>query len=694
MKATSILKALLFTVLATSISCTNNDVYNPDNNQDNGEVTDLVIPSDFTWSTTSKVAVNVTTGDKTGHTYTFSVYPQGSVKANLPIAVGTGSKSQPFYKEVIVPAGDTIIAVTQALYYTDGSQMMMEYNIPIVNGKASLDLGKANATSTRSSEVLTRGTGIKDWNTMKELTDDTKKLEKETQYKIPAGKTVNLNDKINIAEDAEVYIAGTLVISDNDAFQNHKDAKFIVLNENQSGAQEAGSIICKGNFTIKNEFEIKNYGTINIAGTFSVNNGAEIENYGCIHAQRIEIDGNGKEEEDTEFEIEEGGYVSTGSMWMQKSKVEMKENAFLEIAGTLEFKNNCKIKREDHDNGKWAVVKVGKVSISNDNNGKRPVIEDNVFIVCEDNKGAKPDYIELQGKATWGNTKAAAATGIKISNAGCSPGYTPDGGDGEVEEPDEEKDITLGAYTYAFEDQWPYFGDYDMNDLVLETEVKLHIKNGYATEATLNCKIAAIGATKDIAAAIQLDGVASGNISRVEYDTDNNFSKQLFLFNANGTEQNQALAVIPLFDNAHTFAGVNNKAITGTYKNIDFEKKGFTVTIVFKENSTKEAQVTLDQWNYFISCNASQGKRMEIHLINGKATDLFDQSAISGDVSSKATPFRAKDNFCWVMQIPGKFQFPYESNNIRESFKDFDRWITKPDYDWYNHPIDGKTNKQ
>lgn len=690
MKATFILKTLLFTALTTVMSCMDNDVYNPDNNRDTGKVTDLAIPSDFTWSTTTKVAVNVTMGDKTDHTYTFSVYPQGTAKENLPIAVGTGSKSQPFHKEIIVPAGDTIIAVTQALRYTDGSQMMMEYNIPIVNGKASLNLGKAsaNATSTRSSGVFTRSIDMKNWDAMEELTDDMSKLEKGKQYKIPAGKVVNLNDNINISEKAEVYIAGTLVISDNKAFQNHKDAKFIVLNEKQSGAQEAGSIICKGDFTIKNKFEIENYGTINIPKTFSVHNGAEIENHGCIHAGRIEIDGNGQ---GTEFKIEEGGYVLTGSMWMQKSKVEMEENAFLEITGTLEFKNDCIIEGEDDD--KWAVVKTGKVSIHNDKNGKGPVIKDNIFIICEDNEGEKPDYIELQGEAIWGNTKAAAEAGVNISNTGCFSGYIPDGGDGEVEEPNEEKDITLGTYTYAFEDQWPYIGDYDMNDLVLETNVKLHIKNGYATEATLNCKIAAIGATKDIAAAIQLDGVASGNISRIEYNTADNFSDQLFLFNANGTEQDQTLAVIPLFDNAHTFAGVNNKTIAGTHPNFDFEKKEFAVTVTFKENSTEEAQVTIDKWNYFISCNASQGKRMEIHLINGKATDLFDKSAISGDVSSATAPFKAKGNFCWSMQIPGKFQFPYENNNIRESFESFDLWITQPGYEWYNHPIDGKVNK-
>ena len=81
---------------------------------------------------------------------------------------------------------------------------------------------------------------------------------------------------------------------------------------------------------------------------------------------------------------------------------------------------------------------------------------------------------------------------------------------------------------------------------------------------------------------------------------------------------------------------------------------------------------------------------MEIHLINGKATDLFDTSLVGGVVFSPGTPFRAKGNFCWAMQIPGEFRFPLENNNIRQSFENFDSWITKPEYDWYNHFIPEK----
>lgn len=690
MRATHQTKNLLFIALLTLVSCMDNDVYNPDNKKDNGEVTDLIIPASFPWSTTSKVAVNVSTGSNTDHIYTISIYPQAASEESLPLAVGTADKNNPFKDEITVPSGDTIVTVTQTLRYTDGSQMTLQCNAPIINKRATLNLRENYNTnrSARSLTASTRSDDFNEWENAKELTADIKKIDKGEIYKVSAGKITELPDNINIMENAKIYIAGTLSIPEKHSFQNKDDAKFIILSKEQTKGEEAGSIICSSNFTVKDEFEIKNYGTIHVEkGTLLIMNGGEIDNHGCIFANRIELDGNGKE--DTSLDMEKGGYAFAKTMWMQKATVEMEENSFLEIEGTLEFKDNCKI--EGEDDNKWAVVKIGNVTIKKEEkkDKKNPVIEDKVFVVCDYNNGIKPYAIKLEDDAQWGNTKAAANAGIKTTGSDCAPAFVPKD-DGDPEPPIDEKDISLGKYTYAFEDLWPSFGDYDMNDLVLVTEATLHIKDSYVTQAMLKCKLAAIGATKRIAAAVQLDALTTENISSIEYNTSNNFTENLFSTHTNGTEQEQSLAVVPLFDHAHTFAGLSSISIAGTYKNSPFDPKEFTVTIYFKDNSVKESELSLDQWNYFIACNASPGKRMEIHQINGKATDLFDTSLVSGVVSSPDTPFRAKGNFCWAMQIPGEFRFPLESNNIRQSFEDFDSWITKPEYDWYNYPIPEK----
>ena len=375
---------------------------------------------------------------------------------------------------------------------------------------------------------------------------------------------------------------------------------------------------------------------------------------------------------------------------MQKATLEMEKNSLLEIEETLELKNDCEI--EGDDDGKWAVVKLTDATVINEHNGKNPQIKNKVFIVCDHNNGEKPKNIYLEDGAQWGNTKAAANAGVKTTGSDCAPAYKPEEG-GTPEEPGNDKEYTLGQYTYAFEDLWPNFGDYDMNDIVLVTKVTLKATANYVTQATLKCKLAAIGASKRISAGVQLDELTAGDISSIQYDTSNNFTENMFKTNANGTEQGQTLAVIPLFDHAHAFAGYNGTPIVGTYKDAEFNPKEFTVTIHFKENSVEESKLALNKLNFFITCNATQGKRMEIHQINGKATDLFDTSAIGGVVASPNTPFRAKGNFCWVMIIPGEFSFPLEGNNLRQSFENFELWIANPDYDWYNHPFPDKVKQ-
>ena len=55
-------------------------------------------------------------------------------------------------------------------------------------------------------------------------------------------------------------------------------------------------------------------------------------------------------------------------------------------------------------------------------------------------------------------------------------------------------------YAYLFEDQWPLYGDYDMNDLVLiikERKISIN-KSNKAEEFTLSLDLSAAGATKSI----------------------------------------------------------------------------------------------------------------------------------------------------------------------------------------------------
>jgi hypothetical protein len=65
-------------------------------------------------------------------------------------------------------------------------------------------------------------------------------------------------------------------------------------------------------------------------------------------------------------------------------------------------------------------------------------------------------------------------------------------------------------YTYLFEDQWPLYGDYDMNDVVIrvkKTTMYLNASNK-VEKFKLEAELVAVGASKNIAAGLQLDDVA------------------------------------------------------------------------------------------------------------------------------------------------------------------------------------------
>lgn len=158
MKTTYSLQILFLLILTALTSCLDNDVYDPNNKKDNGNTTDLVIPPGFTWSMTTDVAVNISTDNKSDHTFTILVYPQGATSETLPLIAGTSRSGKPFSGEITVPAGDTIVSIVKTLKYNDGDKLRMECVAPIVNGKVTVDLGNMEASAaTRASRATTRG---------------------------------------------------------------------------------------------------------------------------------------------------------------------------------------------------------------------------------------------------------------------------------------------------------------------------------------------------------------------------------------------------------------------------------------------------------------------------------------------------------------------------------------------------------
>lgn len=702
MRAVQQLKYFSFALL-TLASCMENDVYNPDSKPDNGKLTDLIIPENFKWSTTQQVAINVSVDNRTEHTYTLLIYPQGYTDSTLPIATGTVSNSSPYNGTITVPASDTLVSIVHMLRYNDGERSYLQYTAPIENGKVNAKFSTASSESKQTrSLAATRGEdedySPEEFNGATELTNNINDLKKGI-YKVSVGNTYKLPKKnINAGGELKIYVAGTLVVPDGGVLNNNNgdnDSEIIILGEKHLGKDQTGTLMCSGDFTIKNGFDIENHGVINIKGTFKIHNGSDVDTYGCVYADKLELDGNGsqgngKGEDDVEYDIEQGGSTIVNDMSMQKASVEMEAGTYLQVKNKLTLKKECEIEGPESKRQAYAVVEAGTVSTEGAQSHDRE-IKDRVFVVC-DQLSIAPAGIDVKNGAVWSDTNGAKENNITTPASHCFHGYNPDGNDSGVDPEPEEIKTSPGLYSYAFEDQWPNLGDYDMNDLVFEANPHIYSKNNMVTKVVFEGTITALGASNKIAAAVQWDGIPSNAISGINYSEESTaFTESLFSLNANKTESGQQYAVIPLFDNGHVLCGSSATSLLGTSAESHLSKS-FTITITMATNSNiSTTSLELEKWNYFITCNATNGKRMEIHMIDMRPTDLFDNNRIGGVAKSANDPFKTKDYFCWAMRIPGSFNFPLERNDIRQSFENFDSWITDPSYKWYEKPKDGMT---
>src|SRR5690606_16931813 len=106
-----------------------------------------------------------------------------------------------------------------------------------------------------------------------------------------------------------------------------------------------------------------------------------------------------------------------------------------------------------------------------------------------------------------------------------------------------------GFSTLMFEDLWPSKGDFDFNDIVVDYRIN-RITNANNKVVKIDAKfvLRAIGASYKNGFAFQFDGLAPSKVLSL---SGNKIRETLHSFASNGTESNQANAVIVVFDNAY-----------------------------------------------------------------------------------------------------------------------------------------------
>jgi LruC domain-containing protein len=213
--------------------------------------------------------------------------------------------------------------------------------------------------------------------------------------------------------------------------------------------------------------------------------------------------------------------------------------------------------------------------------------------------------------------------------------------------------------TVAFEDLWPYYGDYDLNDVVVDFNYKV-ITNAANEVKELNGTYV-----------LKASGGQIENAFAVEFPT--NLSN---VANVTGSslEVGQPKAVGIIYPNIRTVQNRWNTVPTEPYSDSVLARINFTLT-----NPIPLSTFGLNEYNPFIwGTTIGKNRGMEIHLPGKTPTALANNSLLgTGDDRTSITNgkyYLSETNLPWAIHIPVVFDYPTEKSDIVTAYLKFGAW--------------------
>lgn len=253
-----------------------------------------------------------------------------------------------------------------------------------------------------------------------------------------------------------------------------------------------------------------------------------------------------------------------------------------------------------------------------------------------------------------------------------------------------------GWSTLAFEDNWPKTGDYDLNDLVVNSR--------YTLVSNAANQVVELKATYDVAAA----GAANKNGFGVEFPfapamvsevTGQKIAKSYIQLASNGLEAGQSKAVIIPFDSHdNVLKNPDGTPQVNTIPGVPFvAAEPIEITMKFVSPVENSTIGTLASFNPFLISNGIRG--YEIHLPGYTPTSHGDRS-IFGTEADNTSPasnryYLARDNSPWALQFTEQFKYPIEFKNINSAYLHFGEWAASSGIsfaDWYSNTASGYRN--
>ncbi len=240
--------------------------------------------------------------------------------------------------------------------------------------------------------------------------------------------------------------------------------------------------------------------------------------------------------------------------------------------------------------------------------------------------------------------------------------------------------------TLAFEDLWPFRGDYDFNDAVIDYNFN-QITNGdnELVELSATFILRAHGAFYHNGFGIEFP-FASANVQSVSGTV---LSSDYIVNNANGTESGHSNAVVIVWDDSYEilppqYAGIG----ANTTPDVPFIVPD-TITInLLIANPVPLNQTGVPPYNPFLIVDGQ--REVEVHLPDKAPTALADLSLI-GTGHDDSDPsigryYKTPEHLPWAINIVERFAYPVEKAEVIQAHLKFGAWAESNGElfpDWY-----------
>jgi LruC domain-containing protein len=275
---------------------------------------------------------------------------------------------------------------------------------------------------------------------------------------------------------------------------------------------------------------------------------------------------------------------------------------------------------------------------------------------------------------------------------------------------------TSGYATLMYEDLWPFKGDYDFNDLVIDYKYET-VTNGanQVVEVNYTFVLKAIGAGLHNGFGFQLDNIAPNKITSVSANSKTNNASWLSL-NANGTEAGQTFANIILYDDVYKsllWPGSGNMVnvyLNGPSANAYVTPDTTRITVTFINNGTipsggslTASQLPTSTFNPYLIVGEegswNQLRNKEIHLAN-RVPSSKASSSYFGTGADKSNPttgkyYKTENNLPWALEIFESIPYMQEKINISEGYLNFLNWAESNGSsftNWYQSGVNNRNN--